>query len=78
MAESKKSTSTSASAPKVTKRKATKEKSAPKMPEALGSGNLPAAEFLRQAAIFLAQSGVLAADREDLKQRMREVRRTLG
>jgi hypothetical protein len=41
-------------------------------------GDLPAAEFLRQAAIFLAQSGVLAADREDLKQRMREVRRTLG
>jgi len=61
------------------KKKASAKPKAPKMPDELREhGKLPPAEFLRRAAIFLAQIGVLALDREDLRQRMRQVRQGLG
>ena len=67
--------------PKAKKKKAPAKPKpkAPKMPGELREhGKLPPAEFLRRAAVFLAQIGVLALDREDLKQRMRQVRQGLG
>ena len=51
---------------------------APKMPDELREGKLPPAEFLRRAAVFLAQIGVLAIDRKDLRERMRKVRQDLS
>jgi len=67
--------------PKARARKAKKAKKAKalEMPEALREHNkLPPSVFLRKALFFLGQLGVLAADRENLEARIRDVRRTFG
>ena len=81
MPESKKSKSTSASAPKVVRRKVVKAKAkakpAPKpklreLPEALRGDTLSPNMFVRKATYYLNQGNISAADRKYLEQRLKK------
>ena len=64
---------------KKAKRVQAKKAKALEMPEALREHNkLSPSVFLRKAIFFLAQAGVLAADRKNLEARIRAVRQTFG
>ena len=75
----KKSTSTSASTPKVVRRKVVKAKAKPapkpklrELPEALRGDTLSPNMFVRKATYYLNQGNISAADRKYLEQRLKK------
>ena len=75
----KKSTSTSASTPKVVRRKMVKAKPKPapkpklrELPEALRGDTLSPNMFVRKATYYLNQGNISAADRKYLEQRLKK------